>query len=695
MTCLDLKVANELVSKYHLHTVARLVAALILAKYIPHNLLARGVCIIAGVLLVYILAVSALRHRTDTRLSHATKLGQWVLLDAAAGRTMDRSLTLPYIRVVSSLSVSSPSQTHHSVESIEHQTSSSNIDALSSESITPVSPPDTGLLLSQASRIDKQKHFRRAVADGEPYKKHNGDTTEASKGIANTEEKKKRKKRGKKKTVLKYQMSSLEDCLEEEAKYDELLIAHDCSRIGPNLLAQAVSVAPTTMESPVYICAQEDTSTDTKAQTPLHTQLAAPNIASTMIDSESIKRSTGEPKSMSAEEPAFDEDVNYKPGQNIAMICSHLDYGISTTSQSDDLPEDELHHPGALSALPTISVDRSYHADVSDDVKETQRNTQKPVTDMSVPDVLATSPSERLIRQFEVPGYLEGALVAAVPDYGSSFDIISEELALGLNLSVDTSTNKGFFLPNGWARAFVGTVALTWSFWSETPRYTRVFHVLANCVHPVMLGRQFLELTDTMKSNTHRIQVKTLRCASNLPRQLFFVDSQDQGDKTARRRFLGLINGYPIGAFADTQSDLTIIKRSVADNLGFPVLSGAQHTTEVQFIDGSTAFTTGIVRGADWCFSASLAARDTHRLDIHVMDDLPCALILDKWMLHDNNAFTEYEDTIIDILHADAKAQNAVCMIMEKRSRDFWNKAKGKAKKLMDNSTVVGKLREI
>lgn len=295
-------------------------------------------------------------------------------------------------------------------------------------------------------------------------------------------------------------------------------------------------------------------------------------------------------------------------------------------------------------------------------------------TDISVPTPVAAeievehaeNAPELVVRQLEVPGWLGHLHVLAVPDFGSSFNIASEDVASSLKLTINTADAREFGLPNGGRGSFLGTIEVSWSFSGEEHRpWTRVFHILKNCVHPVMLGRDFLKETQTLSKNVHRIQEKFLKCL-NLPRKLLFVDTPAER-ATSRERILGLINGHPIGGLADTCSDLTIIKRCTAEQLGLTILEGEEHTTEVQFVDGSTAHTTGIIRDARWCFSATLADDDMHTVDLHVMDDIPCAFILNTWLLWDNRAFVEYQDSIIDIVHCNITAQDPVCLITEKR----------------------------
>jgi hypothetical protein len=275
-----------------------------------------------------------------------------------------------------------------------------------------------------------------------------------------------------------------------------------------------------------------------------------------------------------------------------------------------------------------------------------------------------------LTRQLKVPGCIGDVEVSAVPDFGSSFDIIDEDLALRLGLKIDTAEAQDFRLPNGAMGRFVGTVFVAWSFLDEMERYGLVFHVLRSCICPVMLGRPFLDRTETLSKNIHRVQVVHTAAPDPWPR-LLLVESP-AAKPNHQERILGLVNGHPIGGLADTCSDFTIIKRSTALQIGLHIWEDDKYKTEVQFVDGSSGFTTGVVRDVNWCFSASHAEQDMHQIDVHVMDEIPCAFILDRWLLFDNSAFSEYQDCFFDVSECGGRVRDVVCMIMEKKRLKLW-----------------------
>jgi hypothetical protein len=100
---------------------------------------------------------------------------------------------------------------------------------------------------------------------------------------------------------------------------------------------------------------------------------------------------------------------------------------------------------------------------------------------------------------------------------------------------------------------------------------------------------------------------------------------------------------------------------------GLHILRGEDYTTEVEFIDGCTAFTTGMVRNATWNFGLDVTKAITHNVDIHVMDDLPCDFILDKWLLCDNDAFSEHENLFVDAIPSHLFAQDRMYLITKKK----------------------------
>ncbi|KAK7703762.1 hypothetical protein SLS57_010799 [Botryosphaeria dothidea] len=265
-------------------------------------------------------------------------------------------------------------------------------------------------------------------------------------------------------------------------------------------------------------------------------------------------------------------------------------------------------------------------------------------------------------RQWEVPGLLNGRPVAAFPDSGSSIDVVSEDVVLKLEGEVDPSQSRVVELPKGNKIQTLGTVVLPFSFKGESTVYNMVFHVIKSCVHHCILGKSFLQRTETLKKNfTRRVREKIIKLSPFLGLNL--VDAPQE-------RLLGMINGIMTGALADTGADVNVMSRSEARRLGLAILRGAEYTATLEFADGSTANTIGMVIGAKFQFGTDWEG-PSHHLDFHILDDLPCGVILGNEFLYDNNVFSAYEEHFYEDLPAssalDAAAHLSLITLQKKK----------------------------
>lgn len=254
-------------------------------------------------------------------------------------------------------------------------------------------------------------------------------------------------------------------------------------------------------------------------------------------------------------------------------------------------------------------------------------------------------------RQWEVPGLLNGRPVAAFPDSGSSIDVVSEDVVLELEREVDPSQRRVVELPKGNKIQTLGTVVLPFSFKGESTVYNMVFHVIKSCVHHCILGKSFLQRTETLKKNfTRRVREKIIKLSPFLGLNL--VDAPQE-------RLLGMINGITSGALADTGADVNVMSRAEARRRGLAILRGAEYTATLEFADGSTANTIGMVTGAKFQFGTDWKG-PSHHLDFHILDDLPCGVILGNEFLYDNNVFSAYEEHFYEDLPAGSALDAAV-----------------------------------
>ncbi|KAH9863013.1 hypothetical protein J1614_010683 [Plenodomus biglobosus] len=236
-------------------------------------------------------------------------------------------------------------------------------------------------------------------------------------------------------------------------------------------------------------------------------------------------------------------------------------------------------------------------------------------------------------RQRYIPLSMRDQEIHAFPDNGSELDVVSRRFAKKHQLAVDGADVRTVVLPNGRKISTKGTVTLRFRFTGEKENFRRTFHVLKNSIHDVILGRSFLEATETLGLFMHRIKTKAASWFSRLPR-VHLLGS-------IAPRVSGSINGALVNAVDDIGSDVNVISLKEARRLGLDIQTGEAYRTLLGFADGSHAFTYGTVVGSSWRFGMD-ASSEPIKIDLHVLQDLNCDVILSNDFLFDNNAYSSH-----------------------------------------------------
>lgn len=256
-------------------------------------------------------------------------------------------------------------------------------------------------------------------------------------------------------------------------------------------------------------------------------------------------------------------------------------------------------------------------------------------------------------RHYEVPGNLNGAQVTAFPDTGAEKNVISLDFAVRNKFDIQRHSQLEFQLPTGKASRSVGTAYLPWKFADEPKVFNILFSVLPECTHDVIIGGKFLSFTQTLTKFAHRIKTKLLPFPPRLGVKL--LGSQ-------RQRVWGTLDEQRAAAVPDTGSDVMLVSTAYAMQRGFKISGQKDCRSELEFADGSRAFTRGLVKDVDWSFDDS----DTsYQCDFHVLDNLPVDVVLSNDFLFDVNAFSEYDSSFFDA--DDVSAQGYVELSLVKQ----------------------------
>ncbi|KAI0136335.1 hypothetical protein BJ170DRAFT_7196 [Xylariales sp. AK1849] len=253
--------------------------------------------------------------------------------------------------------------------------------------------------------------------------------------------------------------------------------------------------------------------------------------------------------------------------------------------------------------------------------------------------------------QYHVDGTAAGTQVSGTPDTGAGHNVISPSMAASLKLTPTEGTETEVVLPSGKRVTSRGTVEFPWKFNGEKEIHNLVCHVILNCLYNLILGSKFLRDTQTLKKYTHRIK-RTLS-----PRKRLFslnlVDFQTQ-------RLLGSLEGEAVSALPDTGSDVMLLSGDYVRERGFKLDTSPENIIELVSVDGSTAWTTGLVRDVIWEFHDS---RGAVFCDFYVVEDLVVDMILSQDFVFEFEVFSTCEEWLIDITTLEAY----VCTIRLKK----------------------------
>lgn len=266
---------------------------------------------------------------------------------------------------------------------------------------------------------------------------------------------------------------------------------------------------------------------------------------------------------------------------------------------------------------------------------------------------------------YEVPGTLNGAPVDALPDWGSSVDAVSETFARRHGLEIRPSQLPSIRLLGGHVAEIIGRVVGQFSFKGEKHVHSRKFYVLRKSAYEVVLGKTFLGQTKTLTDFFHRIVERIRPCAWKGAR-IFLLN------ETPKDRLHCKLNGATASAIPDTGSDFMCVSGEFVRRHNFAVRREREYRRHVKLIDGSTVYTDGMVLDAKLQFDAppmlapeldydqysDFAAgfsslnshgstagtkKATFLCDLHVIEDLPCDIILSNEFIFQNQVFSRFK----------------------------------------------------
>lgn len=237
-------------------------------------------------------------------------------------------------------------------------------------------------------------------------------------------------------------------------------------------------------------------------------------------------------------------------------------------------------------------------------------------------------------KQYFVKGHLNNIALEAFPDSGADQCLISLSMASRLGVKVVPGTARTIHLANKKPVQSPGMIRVPWIFSGESTMHWLKCWVLPGCVHSLVLGNEFLKATKTLTRFASRIKSKPV----GLPRRLRLRLLGEE-----KQRLWGFLNGHLTAALPDTGSDVMLISNDYAQKIGVTIDRDCENWLEVEFADGSTAWTSGVARNVPWTVGGK-----TIRCDFHVLDDLCVDVVLSNDYLFETSAFSEHSDWLFD-----------------------------------------------
>lgn len=236
--------------------------------------------------------------------------------------------------------------------------------------------------------------------------------------------------------------------------------------------------------------------------------------------------------------------------------------------------------------------------------------------------------------------------VMACPDSGSDDNIMSRKLAdqFGLQImDIEHPAPSKFVLANGRTVSAVGQVHLKCAFRKAVPDNVLmncVFYVFQTLAVPMIVGIEFLHATETLTKYRDRLVEELVPSMSALR-----VCSVGR----SKRDVVCRVGNYVGCATADTGSELDLVSPEFAASRAFHV---EESRVEVEFADGSTGYTMGMIKTAFSIGRVShvegfIPRSEEIPLDLFILDNLNADILVGTDTIQDLQAFSGHGDCFI------------------------------------------------
>jgi len=202
-------------------------------------------------------------------------------------------------------------------------------------------------------------------------------------------------------------------------------------------------------------------------------------------------------------------------------------------------------------------------------------------------------------QEWHIVGTVNGVPVDILADSGSNINSMSKDEANRVGAIVDPdSAGQAIRLPSGETCLSLGVTAVEFTFEGEEEIYVLHYTIVGTLEWAMIVGYDFLETTETLtRFCDQRIRQVSPSGLYRTPLSLMVEDNTVSDPSGARME--GFVNGIRTIVVPDTGSAIMAMSTSYIDCQGLEI--NTTQRKNVTFVDGSTAWTRGIVKGT-WIF---------------------------------------------------------------------------------------------
>ena len=252
---------------------------------------------------------------------------------------------------------------------------------------------------------------------------------------------------------------------------------------------------------------------------------------------------------------------------------------------------------------------------------------------------------------FQLPGTIESIPVKALPDTGSSQNVIGKNLVQSFFpfipvCPVDESTDNLLVAPDRQPIPCTEKIRLSWMFQGESEKYCRWFYVVENCSKGVIIGNGFLRQTETMSKHRHRLEVTRPSESFTTPDHLLSEGvNEARLDECLRQLVRGCINDKEAVASLDTGCEANLMSFDYAKDLHTTIIPLPSTEQHVKYADGRRDNILGQVK-IDWSFSDT--SDKAVKVDFYVLKTCIHPIIFGQHFIFSEDPWFNHESALID-----------------------------------------------